>query len=82
MGNNTAQWRATYDLNLHSREVQAAVDDSAQWREAMLAPSRKRRRAVVEEESEWEESEEDSVWEDSGAESEWVDSEEEEEEGE
>jgi hypothetical protein len=51
MGNSTAMWRSRYDLSLHSRAVQEAVDDSAKWRYHHLQAA-KRRKLVIESEDE------------------------------
>lgn len=51
MGNSTAMWRSRYDLSLHSRAVQEAVDDSAKWRDHHLQAA-KRRKLVIESEEE------------------------------
>jgi hypothetical protein len=50
MGNSTAMWRSRYDLSLHSRAVQEAVDDSAKWRDHHLQQAAKRRKLVIDSE--------------------------------
>lgn len=37
MGNSVGRWAISYDKNLHTREVQAAVDAMEQWRSELLA---------------------------------------------
>lgn len=37
MGNSVERWAISYDRNLHTREVQIAVDSMEQWREQLLA---------------------------------------------
>lgn len=37
MGNSVERWAISYDRNIHSREVQQAVNAMQQWREQLLA---------------------------------------------